>query len=191
MRRESSEGKEKERKASGREKGKRGRLCRSRGNFSYYSSVTRRIGCLLPLSVPLSPPSLCGSRGTRGDTLMRKVRPPSLPLRPPTPPHRSRFRRRPPRFDDCVEAGGGRKGAPLSPFWAEGLERRLAEQSWERGRKRHRRRRRRHRSHLQIILLRGCCDTRPLARSSRAARGKKLLAAKFRKHRGAAKCEGL
>ena len=26
-------------------------------------------------------PSLCGSRGTRGDTLMRKVRPPSLPLR--------------------------------------------------------------------------------------------------------------
>ena len=49
---------ERERKASWREKGKRGRLCRSRGNFSYYSSVTRRIGCSLPLSVPLIPPSV-------------------------------------------------------------------------------------------------------------------------------------
>ena len=113
----------KERRARGREKAKRGRLCRSRGNFSYYSSVIRRIGCLLPLSVPLSSPSLCGSRGTRGDTLMRKVRPPSLPLRPPTtPPHRSRFRRRPPRFDDCLNGIRGRRKerAPCLPFGGSG-----------------------------------------------------------------------
>lgn len=78
----------------------------------------------LLLSVPLSPR---GPRGTRCDTLMRKLEPPSS--HPPTPPQRSRLRRRSPSFDQCSEhEEEGEGSVPLS---RRGLERRLVEQSWD------------------------------------------------------------